>query len=128
MSEILVPLSPADLIDRLTRLHLRSRASSENGHDASILRQIAQLEKAADHAIPALETLHGLWRELADANADIFALDADLRSFVERSDFGPGFVALSRAIIVAQDGRARIKSQINKLVLQTEQPKSGWAH
>lgn len=128
MNEILVPVSPADLIDRLTRLHLRSRHMNGCGNHAFILRQIAQLEQAADHALPALDTLRGLWSDLADANADIFALDADLRNFIERSDFGTGFVALSRAIFAAQDGRNRIKQQIDQLVLQAGVPVSGRAH
>lgn len=128
MSEILIPIAPADLIDRLTRLQLRAQQVTGAVGCPAILHQIAQLQLAADHALPPQEQLAVLWGDLAEANADLFALDADLRSCEERSDFGPGFVALARARIAAQDSRTRIKNRINQLLEVIEQPHPGRPH
>ena len=116
MSEILVPIVPADLIDRLTRLQLRSQDVDATPAQAVLLQQITQLQKAADHALPTDARLHSLWHNLAEVNADLFALEADIRRCAERLDFGPGFVALTRAAIATQDSRTRIKHEINQLL------------
>ena len=124
MSEILVPIVPADLIDRLTRLQLRSQHVNATPAQALLLHQITQLQKAADHALPADAKLQSLWHNLAEVNADLFALDADIRRCAERLDFGPGFVALTQAAIATQDSRIRIKQEINQL-LASVRPTSG---
>lgn len=128
MSEIFVPIVPADLIDRLTRLQLRSQHVDAAQAQAVLLQQIAQLQKAADHALPADARLHSLWHNLAEVNADLFALDADIRRCVERLDFGPGFVALTRAAIATQDNRTRIKQDINQLLASVLPTSGATAH
>lgn len=125
MSEILVPIPPADLIDRLTRMQLRSQEAAD---DAALLRHITQLQRAADHALPAEPQLRNLWEDLADTNADLFALDTDIRHCADRGDFGAGFVALARAIIATQDSRIRIKQEIGALLAATLPPYRGTGH
>lgn len=128
MSEIFVPIVPADLIDRLTRLQLRSQHVDAAPAQAVLLQQITQLQKAADHALPADARLHSLWQNLAEVNADLFALEADIRHCAERMDFGPGFVALTRALIATQDNRTRIKQDINQLLASVLPTSGATAH
>ncbi|WP_439154521.1 hypothetical protein [Yoonia sp.] len=128
MKRILVPVSPADLIDRLTRLHLKAQQTRLPAARAEVLEQIVPLQQIADNLLPALDDLDRLWGDLADANADLFALRADLRRCDEAADFGPGFVALSRAYIVAQDSRERIREQIDLLLNKTAQHRAGRMH
>ncbi|MBE0412566.1 hypothetical protein [Yoonia sp.] len=128
MTKILVPVSPAELIDRLTRLQLALQQARPPMARAALLRQIAQLQQAADHALPAQDCLSRLWSDLADTNADLFALWADLCRCEDTSDFGPGFVAMSRAYLVAQNSRHQIKEQINALLENADQPHTGHTH
>ena len=126
MSEILVPIGPADLIDRLTRLQLRLNQLTDGCH--LIERQIKRLQQAADHAFPPGAQLRNLWSELAEVNADLLALDEDLMRCEERGEFGASFVALARARIAAQDSRAQIKQQIDTLIAATLPTNLGVGH
>lgn len=128
MKKILVPVSPADLIDQLTRLHLKAQQIRLPAARAAVLEQIGPLQQIADNLLPALDDLDRLSGDLADVNADLFALRADLRRCDEIADFGPGFVALSRAYFVAQDSRERIKEQIDILLKTATQHRVGRMH
>lgn len=116
MNGIFVQIAPADLIDRLTRLHLKSQQNSSPAVHAATLLEISQLEHAANLALPDAKTLQGLWGHLAEVNADLFSLAADIRLCEDRAEFGPAFVALVRAMIAAQENRSQIKDQISQLL------------
>ena len=126
MSEILVPIGPADLIDRLTRLQLRLRQLA-GGCDL-IERQIRRLQQAADHAFPPGLQLDDLWTELAEVNADLLALDADLMGCEKQGEFGPSFVALARARIAAEGNRTQIMRQIDALIAANPPNDLGTGH
>jgi hypothetical protein len=116
MNDILVPIAPGELIDKLTILQLKS----ENIKDAQKLRHVRHefdvLHDVADSALPPSDTLKKLWKKLYQINADLWAIEDDIREFEGRGDFGPGFVALARAVYVTNDERAAIKKEINLLL------------
>jgi hypothetical protein len=116
MNDILVPIAPGELIDKLTILQLKS----ENIKDAQKLRHVRHefdvLHDVADSALPPSDTLKKLWKKLYKINADLWAIEDDIREFEGRGDFGPGFVALARAVYVTNDERAAIKKEINLLL------------
>jgi len=116
MNEILVPMAPADLIDRLIILRLRSAQARGPAEQSGIVCQIARLQDIADQTLPMNDALQAQWDALRDVNADLLVIEGDLRRFEGRADFGPAFVALVRAILVTRDDRKRIKMQINVLL------------
>ncbi|MFG5384368.1 hypothetical protein [Yoonia sp. R2-816] len=108
MNEILVPLTAVDLIDRLAVLTL----ASENGGNGSVLQQRDILRRTIDRVLPADDELCALRKGLYDAYADLETLRGDLRRCEDLSDFGPGFVALTRSYLEILDQRDQIKSDI----------------
>ena len=57
-----------------------------------------------------------LWDELYEINADLWVIQDDIRAFEAKSDFGPGFIGLARAVYVTNVERARVKKNINLLL------------
>lgn len=108
MNEILVPLAAVDLIDRLAVLTL----ASENGGDGSVLQQRDILRRTIDRVLPADDELCALRTGLYEAYADLETLRGDLRRCEDLSDFGPGFVALTRSYLEILNQRDQIKSDI----------------
>ncbi len=108
MNEILVPLAAVDLIDRLAVLTL----ASENGGDGSVSQQRDILRRTIDRILPADDELCALRTDLYEAYADLETLRGDLRRCEDLSDFGPGFVALTRSYLEILDQRDQIKSDI----------------
>ena len=109
----LVPVSWGELLDKLAILEIKvarlnaaeARANAEREHD--LLRQ------AAD-AMPL-----GLAEKRAGllaVNTRLWRIEDRIREHEAKGDFGPGFVALARAVYRENDERGRIKRAINQML------------
>lgn len=116
MTEILVPTAPGELIDKLTILRLKSEKITDAAKLMNVRHEMDVLTKTANAAVPMSDALQSLWSELYEINADLWVIEDDIRAFEARSDFGPGFIALARAVYVTNDERARVKKEINLLL------------
>ena len=113
MNEILAPVSPGELIDKLTILQIKSRRITDATKLANVRRE--------------LEVLTRCWRESPWAETDIRADEAALLAVNERlwdiedrirdkeraRTFDAGFIELARAVYIENDERATIKKRIN---------------
>jgi len=116
MNDILVPIAPGELIDKLTILQLKSERINDPKKLAHVRHEFDVLQGVADAALPASKNLQQLWKKLYTINADLWVIEDDIRAFEGRGDFGAGFVALARAVYVTNDERAAIKKEINVLL------------
>jgi hypothetical protein len=113
MNEIKVPVSPGELLDKITILRIKSRRMN----DPNKLRNV-RLE---------LDALQGTWTGSAyagvDVDADVDALmtvnerlwviEDDIRDKERAQAFDAEFIRLARAVYVENDERAAIKRRIN---------------
>ncbi|WP_386679243.1 DUF6165 family protein [Loktanella sp. R86503] len=116
MKDILVPTAPGELIDKLTILRLKAEHINDAAKLANVQHEQQVLTAIADDALPQSDALAKLWDELYRINGDLWVIEDDIRAFEARGDFGPGFVALARAVYVTNDERAAIKKRINLLL------------
>ena len=119
MTEIMVPTSPGELIDKLTILRLKAERITDPAKLAHVRHEQQVLTQIADAALPRTAALATLWEALFEVNADLWAIEDDIRACEARHDFGPAFVALARAVYVTNDERAAIKKRINLLLGST---------
>ncbi len=112
MKDILVPISPGELLDKITILRIKS----ERIRDAVKLDNV-RLE---------LELLERTWRD-ACGEADLTAEEQALQSVNERlwdiedrireqealQRFDAQFIELARSVYIANDERAAVKKRIN---------------
>lgn len=113
MNEIKVPISPGELLDKITILRIKSQRMS----DPDKLRNV-RLE---------LDALQGTWAASAyatvDMDADVNALmtvnerlwviEDDIRDKERAQSFDAEFIRLARAVYIENDERAAIKRRIN---------------
>ncbi len=116
MTDILVPISPGELIDKLTILRIKSERISDESKLANVHIEMEQLIKVADATLPPSDELSGLWQELYDVNCDLWQIEDDIREFEHRHDFGAGFIGLARSVYITNDRRAELKKRINQLL------------
>lgn len=116
MKEILVPIAPGELIDKLTILQLKSERIADADKLRNVQHERAALQRVADDGLDQSGSLMALWDKLYQINADLWEIEDDIRRFEARGDFGPGFVALARSVYVTNDQRAAVKKQINLLL------------
>lgn len=113
MTDILVPVSPGELIDKLTILRLKVARITQPDRLANVRHELDRLDRVAKAALPDDPGLSALEAELAEINADLWAIEDDIRRCEARGDFGPAFVALARGVYMRNDRRAEVKRAIN---------------
>lgn len=113
MSEILVPVSFGELLDKIAILQIKSERMTDEAKLANVRNELSALEKtwmahpAAGHDIVRLRA------ELKAVNERLWVIEDDIR-FKERDQaFDDGFIQLARSVYFENDERARIKREIN---------------
>jgi len=116
MKMITVPISPGELLDKLTILHLKMEKIIDVAKITNVERELVALQHIADEALPQSDALAVLVTELQRHNADLWEIEDNIRELEATGDFGAGFIALARAVYITNDQRAETKKKINLLL------------
>lgn len=116
MKMITVPISPGELLDKLTILRLKVANITDPVKVANVQRELDALQKVADAALPVSDALDALVSDLQSHNADLWEIEDNIRLLEGEGDFGAGFIALARAVYITNDQRAETKKKINQLL------------
>ena len=111
-----VPVSPGELIDKITILEIKRARIADDAKRANVAHELALLNRARDAAIAQSAALDGLAAALHAVNGELWDIEDAIRRHERAGDFGPRFVALARAVYRTNDRRAAIKRQINDLL------------
>ncbi|MCC4621707.1 DUF6165 family protein [Xanthomonas cassavae CFBP 4642] len=113
MSEILVPVSFGELLDKIAILQIKSERMRDVAKLANVRNELSALETswmahpAAGHDIVRLRA------ELKAVNERLWVIEDDIRLKEQAQAFDDSFVQLARSVYIENDERARIKKQIN---------------
>lgn len=113
MNDILTPISPGELLDKLTILQIKSENITDPEKLKNVGTEHAALQSVADTHIPRTEKLQSLTAALLRINKELWAIEDDIRDCERAGDFGDTFIQLARAVYVTNDKRADLKKQIN---------------
>jgi hypothetical protein len=110
MSSPLIPVSWGELLDKISILEIKTqRIHSATGREGAA-RELALLRQVApSRTAPAV-----LEDALLAVNTRLWRIEDLIREKEANRDFGPGFVALARAVYHENDERGRIKQAINR--------------
>jgi hypothetical protein len=115
MQEILVPVSPGELIDKITILRIKAARITDAAKLANVRHELDVLT-AAGRAIAVTPALTALEAELQAINDELWDIEDAIRAADARGDFGPSFVALAQAVYRTNDRRAAVKKRINVML------------
>ncbi len=113
MSDILTPIAPGELLDKLTILQIKSENISDTAKLKNVHVEQAALQAVADNHIPNTDELNALTSALLSVNKELWDIEDDIRDCERAGDFGDEFIRLARAVYVTNDKRADLKKQIN---------------
>jgi hypothetical protein len=114
MSEILVPVSFGELLDKIAILQIKSERMRDAAKLANVRNELNALEHtwmahpAAGHDIAQLRAA------LKAVNERLWVIEDDIRLKEKAQAFDAEFVRLARAVYFENDERARIKRDINQ--------------
>ena len=113
MSEILVPVSFGELLDKIAILQIKSERMSDAAKLANVRKELAALEATWAAHPAARQDIAALRGALKAVNERLWVIEDDIRIQEKQQRFDAEFVRLARAVYFENDERARIKKDIN---------------
>jgi Family of unknown function (DUF6165) len=113
MKDILVPVSPGELLDKITILRIKVARIQDAAKLANIRLELSLLEAtwkdsgAAAHHVTLDE------RALQNVNERLWDIEDRIRDKEARQTFDRDFIELARAVYLCNDERAALKRRIN---------------
>lgn len=113
MSEILVPVSFGELLDKIAILEIKSERMTDEVKLVNVRRELDALNATwAAHPASKVE-IRDLRAALKAVNERLWVIEDDIRMQEKAQAFGAEFIRLARAVYVENDERARVKKEIN---------------
>lgn len=113
MSEILVPVSFGELLDKIAILQIKSERIDDPTKLANVSAELAALERAWMAHPAAGGDIGQLRARLKAVNLRLWEVEDAIRLKEKAGQFDQSFIALARSVYLENDVRARIKKAIN---------------
>ncbi len=112
--EVMVPVSPGELIDKITILRIKSARMNDPRKLANVRRELDSL-LATWRAHPySAQDIAAEEDALQAVNERLWVIEDDIRDKERAQAFDAQFVKLARAVYFENDERAAIKKRINE--------------
>ncbi|MEZ5455114.1 MAG: DUF6165 family protein [Lysobacteraceae bacterium] len=113
MSEISVPVSFGELLDKIAILEIKSERIADAAKLVNIRRELDALNRTWSAHPAAAVDIAGLRAALKAVNERLWVIEDDIRLQEKAQNFGAEFIRLARSVYFENDERARIKRDIN---------------
>lgn len=113
MSEILVPVSFGELLDKIAILQIKSERMSDPAKLANVRNELSALEQTWMAHPAAGGNIAELRTQLKAVNERLWEIEDAIRVKEKTQAFDAEFVKLARSVYFENDERARIKKDIN---------------
>jgi len=111
--ELMTPVSPGELLDKLTILDIKSERIEDAEKVANVRHERQLLEAVWRESGLDNEQIRSLRCELKQINEALWEIEDDIRLCENAGEFGERFIELARSVYVTNDRRAAVKKQIN---------------
>jgi len=113
MQDILVPISPGELLDKITILRIKSARMSDAAKLANVRHELKLLEQTWSTAVPPAADVRADELALAAVNTRLWDIEDEIRVLERKQQFDAAFIALARSVYIENDERAAIKKRVN---------------
>jgi len=113
MAELLVPISPGELIDKITILEIKSQRMTDAAKLHNVRTELSLLNDTWRASPFAATDIAAEWAGLREVNGKLWDIEDRIRDKERAGAFDAEFVELARAVYVTNDERAAIKKTIN---------------
>ncbi len=117
MKTISVPISPGELIDKITILEIKLAKITDEKKRANVRHELDVLTAtwsgamAGEDAPPDISDAR---ESLKEVNEALWRIEDDIRECEAEKAFGDRFIELARAVYFTNDKRAALKRDINE--------------
>jgi len=113
MAELLVPISPGELIDKITILEIKSQRMTDAAKLHNVRTELSLLSDTWKASPYSATDIGAEWAALRDVNGQLWDIEDRIRDKEREDRFDAEFIELARAVYVTNDERAALKKRIN---------------
>jgi len=113
MDNMHVPVSPGEVLDKITILEIKSERMSDPEKVTNVRRELALLQETWSNNIRDSETIQKLHARLKEINETLWQIEDDIRDKERAREFDERFIELARAVYVTNDRRSQVKKELN---------------
>ncbi|MFO0998236.1 MAG: DUF6165 family protein [Alphaproteobacteria bacterium] len=114
ISAVTIPVSPGELIDKITILEIKAQRIQDPVKRDNVRRELSLLTETRDQTIPRSGALERLTADLRVVNERLWDIEDSVRTCERARDFGLAFIELARSVYRLNDRRAIIKRAISE--------------
>jgi Family of unknown function (DUF6165) len=114
MQDILVPVSPGELLDKITILRIKVARIQDAAKLANVKLELALLERTWKDSGCATQAVTLDEHALQAVNEQLWDIEDRIRDKEARQTFDRDFIELARSVYVCNDERAAVKKRINQ--------------
>ena len=97
-TDIKVPISPGELIDKITILQIKSERMSDAAKLANVRTELALLENTWGESGHDTQLIAAEWAALKTINEKLWVIEDDIRDLERARTFDARFIELARAV------------------------------
>ena len=113
MENIHVPVSPGEVLDKITILEIKSERMGDPEKVTNVRVELALLQETWKEFIRDDEVISDLRAQLKKINQDLWQIEDDIREKERAREFDKRFIELARAVYVTNDRRSQVKKELN---------------
>lgn len=114
--KILTEISAGELLDKISILEIKLDKIKDKESLVEINKEYESLNKTKNSNLNLTEDLKNLINKLKEINMKLWTIEDEKRTCEKNKDFGKNFIELARQVYFNNDKRAKIKSEINKIL------------
>jgi hypothetical protein len=108
-----VPISPGELLDKITILRIKSARMTDETKLRNVRVELDALEQTWRESGAAIPAVAADEAALQKVNEELWDIEDRIRDKERAGEFDAVFIELARAVYVTNDERARFKKNIN---------------
>ena len=112
-SDVLVPISPGELLDKITILRIKAARITDPAKTGNVRLELGLLEKIWHDSGFAAAPIAADERALHDVNERLWDIEDRIRDKEAQQTFDRDFIELARAVYLYNDERAAIKKRVS---------------
>ena len=114
--QINVPISPGELVDKITILEIKKEFIDDIKKQKNINHEYNLLMQIYNDNVSQTDGVESLKSDLKKINLSLWKIEDDIRDCERDKIFNDAFVELARSVYFTNDKRSKIKLEINLLL------------
>jgi transcriptional regulator of nitric oxide reductase len=113
MDNIHVPVSPGEVLDKITILEIKSERMTDPEKVANVRVELALLRETWSQAVTEDDVIRDLHGQLKEINEALWEIEDDIRDKERVKEFDQRFIELARSVYFTNDRRSEVKKKLN---------------